>query len=48
MYIEYRDWCPLYPYAIKNSWGQIIETDKKELEELVKEIQKILDNPSEM
>jgi hypothetical protein len=43
MYIEYRDWCPCYPYAIKNSWGQIIETDKEELEELVKEIQKVLD-----
>lgn len=43
MYIEYRDWCPSYPYAIMNSWGQIIETDEKELKELVKEIQRILD-----
>ena len=44
MYIEYRDWCPSYPYAIKNNWGQIIETDKEGLKELVKEIQKVLDN----
>ena len=43
MYIEYRDWCSTYPYAIKNSWGQVIETDDKELKELVKEIQKVLD-----
>ena len=46
MYIEYRDWCSCYPYAIKNSWGQTIEADKEELEELVKEIQKILDKPN--
>ena len=48
MYVEYQDWCPCYPYAIKNSWGQIIQTNKEELEELVQEIQKILDKPNKV
>lgn len=48
MYIEYRYWCPSYPYAIKDSWGQTFETDKEGLEELLKEIQKVLDNPDEV
>lgn len=48
MYIEYRDWCPSYPYVIMNSWGQIIETDKEELQELVKEIQRVLDESSKV
>lgn len=35
-----------FPFEIRDAWGGIIYIDREGLEELKKEIEKILDNPT--
>ena len=42
MWIEKTD-DDLYPYVIKDSWGGKVYTSKKDLKNLIKDIQEILD-----
>lgn len=48
MTIEYNPADKNYPYVIYGAWGGTIYTDKEGLEELEKEIKKILNKPSKV
>ena len=43
MRIEKNEYDKLYPYTIKGGWGDEVYCDEKDLKELKKEIEKILD-----
>ena len=43
MRIEKNEYDALYPYTIKDAWGGTIYCDKKDLINLKKEIEKMLD-----
>ena len=44
MKIEKNEHDKLYPYTIRGGWGDKVYCDEKDLKELKKEIEKILDN----